>query len=296
MKSLVKSMGLVLVAALSFPSDLRAEIFEAHPSLVAQKKRTTPRRRTHIRPERPPEFLAEDYSGRKRVHFRGGFSVLGIFADPDSLNDEINQINKDSRSFDFALDEVGPKGGLDAYLGYGLLDDLDLGLGLTRFFNLTRSDSGEQTSTRTQRDYLIKTGITIWQLRAYYSFLKVWKINLYLSPSVGLGVYSVEVDFEQIRSNKTTQQQQDEYSSTNFNFRAAVGGSYYFLPQIGAFLETGFLYAESGELIVDSTKNENFDNTNRKNKAAKWQGSRELADISMSGMFFNFGLSVRLFF
>lgn len=238
----------------------------------------------------------EEKSSQNAIILRGGYG-LGLI-DPADVNSEHSL--KNSRITDssaggastttFKLDDIENSSAASFYAGYRVTEEVEFGAEFSFPGSNEITTSGVINSSGVTVTEKINVGMNALLARLNWHFYKSGDLDLYLSPGIGVGFFSYELN----ESGQNTYA--IDASSTDVMFKGMIGAEYRFNDQFGIYAEGGYQIAKSSALNVDSVTGAavhpfavspaQVANTNLRFLDG------QTAELDMSGLLFTAGLSL----
>ncbi len=187
-----------------------------------------------------------------KLHLEPNFGFA--FINPKDINtmirDQNDAIQKQGIK-SFNVSDLGTTSTFGIAALYSVTPNASLGLGFNRM-STSAEGSSSQNGNTLNGTYSI--GANMLTAESRLSVLKADnnRLDTYVAPFMGMGWYSGSVEF-----SGTAMQQSTEVNSsaTGFLFGSTAGVRYSFLESLSAGVYTGYRFAKSGVLKVDSQRN-----------------------------------------
>lgn len=183
---------------------------------------------------------------------------------------------------EFSLPQVASLWGPDLFVGYQLSPLWDFGISYSSFTSEIAA-AGTETTTGAQLSETISGGYQTIALRSHYYFYRQEQLLLRFGTSLGIGLF----DFSDVLTVDTTSGNAT-LGTTTYSGRASLGLDFLISPNLGFSLDTGYAFAASGALKVQSQSNMGL----TVGQIPKWNGKN--AEVDFSGPFFLASLTFRL--
>jgi hypothetical protein len=176
--------------------------------------------------------------------FAGPITVGGqyglVFTDPSELNAVIDIFNN---SFGSSAKKIDTAARFGLFSEYELNESWAVGLSYQRMSPYTQASVGTSSGK-------YETGTSLIGFRARHSFYRDGVLSAFVLPTIGLASYSL---VGTVSTGGVTQVVNT--SASGLFVSLGVGGKVHFTETLGISLDTGYQYAKSGALTVDSQAN-----------------------------------------
>lgn len=217
----------------------------------------------------------------QKLLFQYGFGPL--FTSPTAVNNQIDKSNTALQNAGFknySLPRFGTIWGSSAFVGYRFSKFWDAGIS---FSSYKQELSATDTLRGLKYTDTVNGGFQSWRAKAFYHFVRANPWSIYVAPAAGISTYSFD---------ETATLGSDTASATASNtaFSAVVGfgAEYKMNKYLSTSLETGYTYARSGALKIDSQSNSSYS----AGQTVKWSGTDAIVDAS--GLYITAALTLHL--
>jgi hypothetical protein len=163
-----------------------------------------------------------------------------VFTDPSELNTVVDIFND---TFGSSAKRIGTAARFGLFSEYELNDSWSVGIGYQRMSPWTQATVGSSSGK-------YETETSLFGFRARHSFYRDGKLSAFVLPTIGLASYSL---VGTISTGGTTQIVNT--SASGLFVGIGVGGKIQFNDTVGISIDTGYQYAKSGALTIDSQAN-----------------------------------------
>jgi hypothetical protein len=216
--------------------------------------------------------------------FFGGFSAKAgdfsvglnyglVFTDPSELNSVIDLYNS---AFGASAKKIGTAARFGLYTDYSLNESWSVGVSYGRMSPWTEASVTTGGVTASGR---YETYTNLFGIRAKHIFYRENKISVFVLPTLGLASYTVDGTVGSSGVNQLV-----SASTTGLFVAIGLGGLVQFTDTLGVSFDTGYQYAKSGALTVDSQSNTSL------STGSDYIVSGNRVKLDSSGFYVNLGL------